>query len=69
MKSDNGYDLGSWKCGKDRAFTHIPSNFIVLFERNSSKNQTKKEGRTSLFLKKSNINSFGNFPKKLMILP
>jgi len=33
MKTGNLSDFGSWKCGKDRAFTHIPTNFIILFKR------------------------------------
>jgi len=28
--------LGSWKCGKGRAFTHIPTNIMILFKTNSS---------------------------------
>jgi len=35
MKTGNLSDLGSWKCGKGRAFTHIPTNFIILFKINS----------------------------------
>jgi len=23
MKTNSGYDLGSWKCGKGKGFTHI----------------------------------------------
>jgi len=36
MKTGNLSDLGSWKCGKVRTFTHIPTNFIILFKTNSS---------------------------------
>jgi len=32
MKADKGSDLGSWKCGKGKAFTHIPTNFFIFFE-------------------------------------
>jgi len=24
-------DLGLWKCGKGKAFTHIPTHIIILF--------------------------------------
>jgi len=29
-------EFGSWKCGKGRAFTHIPTNFMILIKMNSS---------------------------------
>jgi len=35
-------DLGFWKCGKGNAFTHIPTNFIILFKINSSINHKEK---------------------------
>jgi len=38
----NRYDLGSWKCGKGRAFTHIPTNFIILLKIKSIKNRLIK---------------------------
>ena len=36
MMIEDSYDLGLWKCGKDRAFTHIPTNFMILIKTNSS---------------------------------
>jgi len=30
---ENSYDFGLWKCGKGRAFTHIPTNFIILIKK------------------------------------
>jgi len=35
-ETGNLSDFDSWKCGKGRAFTHIPTNFIILFKTNSS---------------------------------
>ena len=29
--------LGSWKCGKGRAFTHFPTNLFILLNINSYK--------------------------------
>jgi len=36
MRTNKEYDLDSWKCGKGRAFTHIPTNFFILPKINSS---------------------------------
>jgi len=36
MKTGNLSDFGSWKCGKSRTFTRIPTNFIILDKTNSS---------------------------------
>jgi len=33
MLTGNISDIGSWKCGKGRAFTHIPTNVIILFKK------------------------------------
>jgi len=56
MISDISYYLGSWKCGKGRAFTHIPTHFIILSKQNSIKNYLIKRGRKSIALKMFNIN-------------
>jgi len=42
MGANKGCDVGSWKCGKGRAFTHIPTNFIILFKINFSLNHKGK---------------------------
>jgi len=43
MKNNKGCDPGPWKWQKGRAFTHhIPTDFILFFEINSSKNHIKK---------------------------
>jgi len=31
MLTGNISDIGSWKCAKGKAFTHIPKNFIIPF--------------------------------------
>jgi len=63
-------DLGSWKCGKGRAFTHIPTNFIILFKINSIRTHLIKRGRKNIALKMFNINRISEvFPKKLLTLP
>jgi len=51
-------NFGSWKYGKGKAFTHIPTNFIILYKINSIKNHLLKRGGTGIALKKSNINRF-----------
>ena len=33
MLTGNITDVGLWKCGKGRAFTHIPTNFIILIKK------------------------------------
>jgi len=33
MKTGNISDVGLWKCGKGWAFTHIPTNFIILLKK------------------------------------
>jgi len=53
MTNGNNYDFGSWKFGKGRAFTHIPTNFIMLIKINSIKNYLIKRGRMGLCLKES----------------
>jgi len=58
------YVLGSWKCGKAKAFTHIPTNFIFLFKTNSIKNHLIKRGRKSIALKMFHINRFWKFFSK-----
>jgi len=60
----NSNDLGSWKCGKGKAFTHIPTNFIILFIMNSIKNHLIKSGRIGIALKMFDINGFGSFSLK-----
>jgi len=32
MKTNKGCDLVSWKCGKGRAFTHIPANSLLFLK-------------------------------------
>jgi len=44
MLTGNISDIGSWKCGKGRALTHIPTNFIILFIKKSSRYYNKFEG-------------------------
>jgi len=58
------YNLSSWKCGKCKAFTHIPANFIILFKINSIKNHLIKRGRTSIVFKKFDIKGFESFSLK-----
>jgi len=55
------YDPGSWKCGKGKSFTHIPTNFIIFFKIKSIKNHLIKRGRKSIALKKFNINRYWRF--------
>jgi len=64
MITGNISDLGSWKCGKGRAFTHIPTHFIILYKINSTKNRLIKRGRKSIASKKFNINGFWKFSLK-----
>jgi len=33
MLTGNISDIGSWKCGKGRDFTHISTNFIILLKK------------------------------------
>ena len=61
MKTGNISDLGSWKCGKDKAFTHIPTNFMILIKINSIKNHLIKKRRRNIALKKFNINRYWKF--------
>jgi len=69
MKSNRECDLGSWKCGKGRTFTRIPTHFFAFFEIRFSKTHPGKEERKSLCLKKSNINRFLEvLPKKLLTI-
>jgi len=42
MTIEYRYDFGSWKCGKGWAFTHIPTNSIILFKINSSFDHKEK---------------------------
>jgi len=42
MKANKGYDLGLLKCGKDKAFTPIPTNPNILIKINSSINHKGK---------------------------
>jgi len=58
MITGNISDLGLWKCGKGKAFTHIPTNLILLFKINSTKNHLIKRGRKRIASKKFNINRF-----------
>ena len=65
MKTKNGYDLGSWKCGKGKAFTHIPTNSIILFKKIPFVYGTyKKEENKSLDQKMFDINGFEGFSLK-----
>jgi len=36
MKTGNSSDFDSWKCGKGKAFAHIPTNIMILIKTNSS---------------------------------
>jgi len=54
-------NLGLWKCGKGKTFTHIPTNLILLFKINSTKNYFIKRGRKSIASKNFNINKFWKF--------
>jgi len=66
----NSFDLGSWKCGKDKTFTRNPTNFIIFFKINSIKNYLIKRWRISIVFKKFNINRVLEvFPKKRLTLP
>jgi len=58
MIVDNIYDFGSWKCGKGKAFTHIPTNLLLLFEISSFKNHTEKAREQVFDSKKINIEGF-----------
>jgi len=55
MEANKGCDVGSWKCGKGRAFTHIPTSLIFLFKINSIRNYLIKRGRKSIALKMFDI--------------
>jgi len=44
MITGREYELGSWKCGKGRAFTHIPTTFIILFKTNPFKSYLLRRG-------------------------
>jgi len=44
MKTNKGYELGSWKCGKGKAFTHISTNFTVFLKKTSLIYGFKKRG-------------------------
>jgi len=61
MIAGNISDLGLWKGGKDKVFSHIPTNLILLFKINSTKNLIIKRGRKSLASKKFKINRFWKF--------
>jgi len=61
MKIEDSYDLGSWKCGKGKAFSHIPTNYIILYKINSTKNHLIKRGRVSIALKMFDIKGFDSF--------
>jgi len=51
MKTKNGYDLGLWKCGKGKAFTHIPTNIIILFKKILHISLFQKEGRRIIIIR------------------
>jgi len=61
MKVNCICDLGSWKCGKGRAFTHIPTNLTLLSKNFFIKKHLKKRGRMSIALKMFDIKGFGSF--------
>jgi len=61
MITGNISDLGLWKCGKGKVFTHIPAKLILLFKINSTKNHLIKRGSKSSASKKSYINRFWKF--------
>jgi len=56
MITGNISDLGSWKCGKGKTFTHIPTNLIILFKINSIKTHLINRERKSIALKMFDIN-------------
>jgi len=64
MKANNEYDLDSWKCGKARAFTHIPTHLISSLRNRLLEKYSTKKGR-KYFLKKGVLESF--FQKILTI--
>jgi len=37
MIIDNNYELCSWKCGKGKAFTHIPTILFIIYKTTSYK--------------------------------
>ena len=53
MKTKNGYDLGLWKCGKGKAFTHIPTNIIILLKKNPSYIALSKRGEKNHYHQRS----------------
>jgi len=61
MIAGNEYELGLWKCGKEKYFTHIFTNSIILLNINSIKNLLIKRMRKSIALKMFNINRVCKF--------
>jgi len=64
MITENKFNLGSWKCGKGRAFTHIPTNFIFLKKMNSLRYGVFEGWRTNFRIKKSIFPGLGSFASK-----
>jgi len=52
MINGNTSDIGLWKCGRGRTFTHIPTNVMIFIELNSYINH-KGNKREEVFDKKS----------------
>jgi len=62
--------LGSWKCGKGKAFTHIPTNIIILLKKILHISLFQKEGRKIIMIKRVLKKGILRvFPKKLLTLP
>jgi len=61
MIIEDSYDLGSPQCGKDRAFTCIPTNLTILFKIYSIKTHLLNRGRNRIALKIFDIKGFGSF--------
>jgi len=69
MKTNKECISDSCLCEKGRAFTHIPTKFLLIFEIDSLKNHTGKEGEQVLLFKKIQYKRFLEVsPKKLLIV-
>ena len=53
MKTHKGNELGSWKCGKGKAFTHIPTNLIILPKKTLLHIILSKRGEKNLYHQKN----------------
>jgi len=62
MISVRDCDVGLWKCGKGKAFIHIPTNFFILLKK--SLNILFLKEIKSIALKMFDIIGFDSFSKK-----